>query len=69
MHGKTKPLTLCTHADLQMSTPLIHCRTADDVVIQVAPLLYHYQSLHQVIDVMLVLTDNVGDGNFRPSFL
>jgi len=32
----------------QTSTPLIHCRT-DDVVMQVAPLLY--QSLLQVVDV------------------
>ena len=40
-----------THAGSQTSTgtPLIHCRT-DDVVIQVAPLLY--QSLHQVVEVM-----------------
>ena len=40
--------SISTHAGSQMSTPLIHCRT-DDVVIQVAPLLY--QSLHQVADV------------------
>jgi len=39
---------ISTHARSQTSTPLIHCRT-DDVVIQVAPLLY--QSLQQVIDV------------------
>jgi len=38
------PPTACT----QTSTPLIHCYT-DNVVIQVAPLLY--QSLHQVVDV------------------
>ena len=41
--------SISTHAGSQMSTPLIHFRR-DDVVIQVAPLLY--QSLHQVVDVM-----------------
>ena len=41
------PPPISTHAGSQTSTPLIHCRT-DDVVIQVAPLLY--QSLHQVVD-------------------
>ena len=40
--------SISTHAASQTSTPLIHCHT-DDVVIQVAPLLY--QSLHQVVDV------------------
>jgi len=40
--------SISTQAGLQTSTPLIHCRT-DDVVIQVASLLY--QSLHQVIDI------------------
>jgi len=40
--------SISTHAGSQTSTPLIHCRT-DDVVIQVAPLLY--QSLHQVVGV------------------
>ena len=40
--------SVSTQAGSQMSTPLIHCRT-DDVMIQVAPLLY--QSLHQVVDV------------------
>ena len=44
---KVPPIS--TQVGLQTSTPLIHCRT-DDVVIQVAPLLY--QSLHQVVDVM-----------------
>ena len=43
------PPPISTRAGSQTSTPLIHCRT-DDVVIQVAPLLY--QSLHQVVDVM-----------------
>jgi len=45
--------SISTHAGSQMSTPLIHCHTAD-VVIQVA----------QVLDVTHVLTGNVGDGNF-----
>jgi len=40
--------SISTHAGSQTSSPPIHCRT-DDVVIQVAPLLY--QSLHQVVDV------------------
>ena len=40
--------SISTHAGSQTSSPLIHCRT-DDVVIQVAPLLY--QSLHQVVGV------------------
>jgi len=40
--------SVSTHAASQTSTPLIHCHT-DDVMIQVAPLLY--QSLHQVVDV------------------
>jgi len=40
--------SISTHAGSQTSSPLIHCRT-DDVVMQVAPLLY--QSLHQVVDV------------------
>ena len=40
--------SISTHAGLQTSSPLIHCRT-DDVVMQVAPLLY--QSLLQVVDV------------------
>jgi len=57
--------SISTHAGWQTSTPLIHCR-ADDIVIQVAPLLY--QSHHQVVDVKHVLIGNVGDGNFRPSF-
>ena len=39
--------SISTHAGLQRSTPLIHCRTDD--VMQVAPLLY--QSLPQVVDV------------------
>ena len=39
--------SISTQVGSQTSTPLIHCRT-DDVVIQVAPLLY--QSLHQVHD-------------------
>jgi len=37
-----------THTGSQTSSPLIDCRT-DDVVMQVAPLLY--QSLHQVVDI------------------
>ena len=40
--------SISTHAGSQTSTPLIHCRT-DDVVMQVAPLLYHL--LLQVVDV------------------
>jgi len=40
--------SISTHAGSQTSTPLIHCCT-DDVVIQVAPLLY--KSLRQVVDV------------------
>ena len=40
--------SISTHAGSQTSTPLIHCLT-DDVVIQVAPLLY--KSLRQVVDV------------------
>jgi len=40
--------SISTHAGSQTSSPLIYCRT-DDVVIQVAPLLY--KSLHQVVDV------------------
>jgi len=32
--------SISTHAGSQTSTPLILCRT-DDVVMQVAPLLYH----------------------------
>jgi len=59
--------SISTHAGSQTSTPLIHC-CADDVVMQVAPLLY--QSLLQVVDVMTsrILVGNVGDGNFQPSF-
>jgi len=38
----------------------------DDVIIQVAPLLY--QTLHQMVDVTHVLIGNVGDGNFRTCF-
>jgi len=54
------------HAGLQTSTPLIHFRT-DDVVMQVAPLLY--QSLLQVVESrILVLIGDAGDVNFRPSF-
>jgi len=41
--------SISTHAGSQNSMPLIHCR-AEDVVIQVEPLLY--QSLHQVVEVM-----------------
>jgi len=40
--------SISTHAGSQTCTPVIHCRT-DDIVIQVAPLLY--QSHHQVVDV------------------
>jgi len=40
--------SISTHAGSQMSSSLIHCRT-DDVVMQVAPLLY--QSFLQVVDV------------------
>jgi len=40
--------SISTHPASQTSKPLIHCHT-DDVMIQVAPLLY--QSLHQVVDV------------------
>jgi len=40
--------SISTHAGSQTSTPLIHCRT-DDVVMQVAALLY--QSLLQVVDI------------------
>ena len=49
--------SISTHAGSQTSTPLIHCRT-DDVVIQVAPLLY--QSLHLVVDVTDVAVDVAG---------
>jgi len=55
--------SISTHAGLQTSTPLIHCRT-DDVVIQVSPLLY--QSLHQM--AICTCYGNVGDGKFRSSF-
>jgi len=47
---KFKVPSISTHAGLQKSTPLIHCRTDD--VIQVASLLY--QSLHQVVYVMSI---------------
>jgi len=58
--------SISTHAGSQSSMPLIRCHT-DDVVMQVAPLLY--QSLLQVVDDnKLVLIGSVGDGNFRPSF-
>jgi len=45
--------SISTHTGSQTSTPLIHCHT-DDVVIQVASLLY--QSLHQVVDVTSIRT-------------
>jgi len=52
--------SISTHTGSQTSTPLIHCHT-DDVVIQVAPLLY--QLLRQLVDVTQVLKGNVGEGN------
>ena len=48
LQPKFKVPSISTHAGSQTSTPLIHSRT-DDVVMQVAPLLY--ESLHQVVDV------------------